>query len=245
MEAGDNSSSVKQKHWQKLQILVWRAKNKTTKDNKSSPSLVLSLNSHYAACVNKKWIGCLLVKLGAGANAVCISSDGMLVLMHYERGIRGSCNIQRAGEAVGEANTACSQRCSHLRAQTELCMHTFRRTTGRKLTQLSFFKSYALLHTQTQIPTVGIQCTKMLFFFYKKNRNNSNFVQMRFGLDMTFELWPAVSRTYIALPLCAGLLRNRMVILHYGSTVIWREWALQTKSKPHINTHRRGYCKCV
>lgn len=48
-----------------------RAKNTHTYSHPPPPTS-LSSNGRPAACVDEKWIGCLLVKVGTGANAVCI-----------------------------------------------------------------------------------------------------------------------------------------------------------------------------
>lgn len=105
--------------------------------------------------------------------------------MQYAWGGWASCNIQHAGEAVGAASTACSQRRPHLRVRTcELKLsfvtagwwiHTFRNTTGMRLTQL-----------QTRLSSEGLHYTKKLFFylFHKTRANAQEHTQT------TCTLWP-------------------------------------------------------
>lgn len=114
-------------------------------DTHPLPPPCLSSNTLSTACVNEKWIGCLLAEAGTGANAVCISSDGTFVLMHYVWAGQDSCNIQRARKAVGEANTACSQHdvctsvCVCVCVCSELCHSwTVNPHYGRLLTRMLF-----------------------------------------------------------------------------------------------------------
>lgn len=210
------------------------------------PPTFLSSNSRPTACVDEKWSGCLLVKAGTGANAVCISSDGMFVLMHYVWGGRDSCNIQQAREDVGEASTACSQRRLHLWvcvssnwALSQLAGGSTHLETGRTLTQLPFFKSVIRIVTltNTRLDTVGLHHTQKLFFYLRHkthaNTHKNTCTNTHFGCffslasHLNFHLkCPAHTQTHThtqLLTLCTGLPWNRMVILHYGSTVIWGE----------------------
>lgn len=189
--------------------------------------------------------------------------------MYYVWGGRASCNIQQAREAVGEASTACSQRRPHLRVCVHELkpsfvtagwwIHTVPNTTGRTLTQLlSLSHTQCYTQTNTCLSTVGLCHTQKLFFYlHHKTNANTHARTHTLWLDRCFSLghtiWTftsSVQHTHKhtctqTAALCTGLPWNRMVILHYGSTVIWGEWALQTNGNPHTNTHRRGYCKCV
>lgn len=227
------------------------SQNKSTNKSKRHyshppPPTFLSSNSRPTACVDEKWSGCLLVKAGTGANAVCISSDGMFVLMHYVWGGRDSCNIQQAREDVGEASTACSQRRLHLWvcvssnwALSQLAGGSTHLETGRTLTQLPFFKSVIRIVTltNTRLDTVGLHHTQKLFFYLRHkthaNTHKNTCTNTHFGCffslasHLNFHLkCPAHTQTHThtqLLTLCTGLPWNRMVILHYGSTVIWGE----------------------
>lgn len=49
-----------------------RGAKRTISIQHTPPPPSLSSNGRPAACVDEKWIGCLLAKVGTGANAVCI-----------------------------------------------------------------------------------------------------------------------------------------------------------------------------
>lgn len=113
----------------------------------------------------KNGFECLLVKAGTGANAVCISSDGMFVLIYYVWGGQAPCNIQQAGEAVGEANTAWSQRCPHLRVCVRFVtagwwIRTFRKHNWEAThATASLYAIRIVTHTNTTLGTAGLHHT--------------------------------------------------------------------------------------
>lgn len=212
----------------------------------------------------KNGFECLLAKAGTGANAVCISSDGMFVLMHYVWGGQAPCNIQQAGEAVGEANTAWSQRCPHLRVCVRVCVsefvcvrfvtagwwiRTFRKHNWEAAhATASLYAIRIVTHTNTKLGTVGLHHTWRLGLHFGRKHTREHTHARAYCVDscrLCIPLSPQVSETHTNTRrhttdgslYCPGITWQYFI---YGSTVIWRERALQTNGNPHTNTHGPG-----
>lgn len=146
-----------------------------------------------------------------------------------------SCNIQQTGEKVGEAVTAqrlcvcvCERRLSFVTAGWWI--HTFRNTTGRKLTQLQAGLIRTVTQTNTGPGTARLHPILELFTTQKEKHTHPHTHRYAhtqdlldaWSLYLTFHLQcPALTRPH-TLPhsLYWPAPWNCMVILHYGSTVI-------------------------
>lgn len=225
-----------------------RGAKRTISIQHTPPPPSLSSNGRPAACVVEKWIGCLLAKVGTGANAVCIIRWHVSANVLCMRTVGRHATFRRPGRPqVRPAQPGAKDALT----SEWVCVwiHTFRTQLGdHSRTRLS------ISHTHKHSPRQqrGRIAHKQRPLLAPENTCNPSIGSSDVFLGITFKLSPQVSRAHTHADTNRQTTARSLYCLTitwqyfiYGSTVIWRERALQKDGNPHTNTHRVGYCKCV